>query len=409
MITIKSIIVNNLLRLIAVVLIFGSFASSFAQIPQAINYQAVVRDNSGSIMPNKAVALKLTIRQGNSSGNAIYQERHAVTSNQLGMVNLAIGRGAALSGTFANIDWSLAPFFLEVALDVNGGTNYVVMGTQELISVPYALYAKRAEEHQTLSINGNQLSISNGNSVNLPTSGGGSGGVFEQNFQREGNFFFIKCTSEPGVDSFLAVFSAQISNISYGYVQVVKKDPLTGAYQLFYRGGSFNGCNNGVFINSATTHRGELYINIDDGCSNKRLTTPTTTVTYDVQPSNSNGIIFSDGQYLYVNNNSNYLKYTAAGNQLTLVSTLTFTPPLNNNVTSVLCDGSYIYALSSVDYYLLKYTLSGAFISRTEISPGAVGLVNIDASKIYLAFANTPYSNNSVIRAGFTIKPISKP
>jgi hypothetical protein len=83
--------------------------------------------------------------QGSASGTAVYQETFAPTTNAYGLVNLEIGTGTIVSGDFTTIDWSAGPYFIETALDATGGTNYVVMGTSQLLSVPFALYAKTAE------------------------------------------------------------------------------------------------------------------------------------------------------------------------------------------------------------------------------------------------------------------------
>jgi hypothetical protein len=116
--------------------------STFAQAPESFKYQSVIRDASLNIIPNQAVGMQFTILQGSITGTTVYQETFSPTTNTYGLVNLAIGSGTTVSGVFANIDWSNGPYFLETAIDVTGGTNYTVMGTSELLSVPYALYAK---------------------------------------------------------------------------------------------------------------------------------------------------------------------------------------------------------------------------------------------------------------------------
>jgi Protein of unknown function (DUF1566)/Collagen triple helix repeat (20 copies) len=114
----------------------------FAQVPEGVNYQAVVRDASGIIVSNQMVGMKINIRQSSATGLIVYGETHAPTTNQFGLVNIVVGSGAVISGTFSSINWGAGPYFIEVSVDVTGGTNYVLMGTQQLMSVPYALYAK---------------------------------------------------------------------------------------------------------------------------------------------------------------------------------------------------------------------------------------------------------------------------
>ena len=119
--------------------------SSFGQAPEGIKYQAVVRDAGNLILNNQAVGMRMTIQQGSIGGTTVYQETFAPTTNGYGLVNLEIGSGTVVSGTFATIDWAAGPYFIETATDVTGGTSYAVMGTSQLMSVPYALHANTAE------------------------------------------------------------------------------------------------------------------------------------------------------------------------------------------------------------------------------------------------------------------------
>ncbi|MES2397543.1 MAG: collagen-like protein, partial [Bacteroidota bacterium] len=112
-----------------------------AQAPQGFNYQAVARNNSGVAVTNQSIGLKINLRQGTATGTIEYSETHTVTSSNIGLLNLIIGEGTVVNGTFNAIDWSAGPYFIEISMDVAGGTNYVLMGTQQLMSVPYALYA----------------------------------------------------------------------------------------------------------------------------------------------------------------------------------------------------------------------------------------------------------------------------
>ncbi len=112
------------------------------QVPQAFNYQAVVRNSGGTIIANQNVAFRVSIRQGTATGNVIYKETHSATTNQLGLAAFEIGNGNALTGVFSMVNWALGPYFLQIELDAGGGTNYTDMGTSQLWSVPYALYAK---------------------------------------------------------------------------------------------------------------------------------------------------------------------------------------------------------------------------------------------------------------------------
>lgn len=116
--------------------------SSFGQAPEGFKYQAVVRDAGGVILNNQSVGMRLTILQGSIGGTSVYQETFAPSTNAYGIVNLEIGNGTVVSGDFTTIDWANGPYFMETAVDLTSGTSYAVMGTSQLMSVPYALHAK---------------------------------------------------------------------------------------------------------------------------------------------------------------------------------------------------------------------------------------------------------------------------
>jgi hypothetical protein len=122
--------------------IFFCFFAFGQSPPESFKYQSIVRDASGNMLQNQAVNFQFTLIQGSTSGNTVYQEVFPVTTNNYGLVNLDIGTGSSVSGSFSAIDWSQGPYFIQTGLDITGGTNYSIMSTNELMSVPYALYAK---------------------------------------------------------------------------------------------------------------------------------------------------------------------------------------------------------------------------------------------------------------------------
>jgi hypothetical protein len=119
---------------------------TFAQAPEGVNYQMVVRNFSNVLITNSPMAIRIQIRQTSATGTLVYSERHPVTTSAQGLVNLVIGGGTVLSGTFSAIQWANGPYFACFAVDFSGlnGTNYQDYGSQQLMSVPYALYAKSA-------------------------------------------------------------------------------------------------------------------------------------------------------------------------------------------------------------------------------------------------------------------------
>lgn len=118
--------------------------NAFSQAPEAVKYQAVVRDGSSLIVANQSVGVQLRILEGSASGTAVYTETFNVTTNQYGLINLEIGTGTTIDD-FSTIDWGNGSYFIENAIDVSGGTTYQVMGASQLLSVPYALYANTAD------------------------------------------------------------------------------------------------------------------------------------------------------------------------------------------------------------------------------------------------------------------------
>jgi hypothetical protein len=116
----------------------------FAQAPEGINYQAVIRNGNGTLVTSTTVAIRIQIKQTSATGTIVYQERHSVMTSSQGLVNLVIGSGVVQSGVFASINWGTGPYFVSLGVDFANGTNYQDFGAQQLMSVPFALYAKTA-------------------------------------------------------------------------------------------------------------------------------------------------------------------------------------------------------------------------------------------------------------------------
>src|SRR5574344_3116420 len=116
-------------------------ASVFAQSQNKMSYQAVIRNASDNLVTSQAVGMQISILQGSASGTAVYVETQTPTTNANGLVSIEIGGGSG----FNTIDWANGPYFIETKTDPAGGTNYTITGTSQLLSVPYALYAKTAE------------------------------------------------------------------------------------------------------------------------------------------------------------------------------------------------------------------------------------------------------------------------
>ena len=213
-----------MIRSLITLLLLTFSAAAFSQVPNKFNYQAVARNSLGQFIPNANINLRLTILRGGPSGTQVYSETRRVTTNSVGLFSAVIGGDGATSttGSIGAVNWSAGNMYLRVEADPIGGTNFVSMGTTELVSVPYALYAVNGQpgpqgpqgpagpagatgpqgpqgaagatgpagpagatgpqgpqgvqgpagtDAQTLSVSGSNLSISGGNTVTLPNTG----------------------------------------------------------------------------------------------------------------------------------------------------------------------------------------------------------------------------------------------
>jgi hypothetical protein len=119
--------------------------TAYAQIPpNAFNYSAVARNAAGDPIATSTIGIQITILKTSPTGASQYMENHFVNTDAFGLFNLVIGAGAAQSGNMATIDWSNDNYYLKVGMDAAGGSSFVIMGTTQFLSVPYALYAKSA-------------------------------------------------------------------------------------------------------------------------------------------------------------------------------------------------------------------------------------------------------------------------
>jgi hypothetical protein len=154
-------------KLFTLFVIIALTNSVFAQSPQKMSYQCVVRNSSGTLVTNQTVGMKISILQGSASGTVVFSETYSPNpqTNANGLVSIEIGSGIPVIGTFTGINWAAGPYFLKTETDPLGGTNYTIVGTSQLLSVPYALYAKTA---------GNGFSGNYNDLTNKPTLFSGS-------------------------------------------------------------------------------------------------------------------------------------------------------------------------------------------------------------------------------------------
>ncbi len=153
-----------------------------AEAPMAIPYQAVTRDNSGSLIANQVVSLRFTLRDATAGGTIVYRETQSTTTNALGLFTANIGEGTPVTGTFAAVDWGNGFKFMQVEMDVAGGSSYTDMGTQQMLSVPYALHAGNGNWKTT----GIDITNSNSDNVGIGTSSPSASAKLEVSSVTEG-------------------------------------------------------------------------------------------------------------------------------------------------------------------------------------------------------------------------------
>ena len=199
------------MKKITLLLVICISLCTFAQAqipPQAFNYSAVARNAAGQPIATSTIGIQITILKTSTTGTSVYSENHFVNTDAYGLFNLVVGGGAIQNGSMNTIDWSADNYYLKVGMDANGGTNFLNMGTTQLLSVPYALHSKTAEsligvgatDNQQLSVSliGDTLYLQNGGFVIIPgisaanNSGGGGNGIYTSGngvTDIEGNFY----------------------------------------------------------------------------------------------------------------------------------------------------------------------------------------------------------------------------
>src|SRR5690554_2940935 len=213
--------------------------------PQGVNYQAVAYDTKSSEIPgtdvsslpiaNKAIKVRFTIIKDQANGNEIYSEEHTTTTDENGLFNLIIGKGFQLStDDFPSIDWGTGLHFLKVDLDVSGSFN--TMGTQQMWSVPYALYSEKSGNGVDQITNNGGTSITftleNGDTIDIPLNGvsgtDGTDGADGISINWLGDF--ANAPTSPNINDGYYNSTAGISYVWNGTAwQIVAKDGSSGA------------------------------------------------------------------------------------------------------------------------------------------------------------------------------------
>ncbi len=199
------------MKYIVLVLMFQLlYNTNNAQVPQKISYQAVIRDASNNLLSLKHIGMRISIIKGDANGTPVYIETQEGITNLNGLISLQIGTGAILMGKFSSIDWSKGPYFVFTETDPDGGFDYRINGTSELLSVPFALYSATSNFDTTsmnnrlitttdLSIaNAKQIAINDGR-INSKLNSFDTAFLL-LNYQKVGNF--VSSISLEGKDTF---------------------------------------------------------------------------------------------------------------------------------------------------------------------------------------------------------------
>lgn len=129
--------------------------TTFSQVPQAFRYQAVVRGSDQQPLLNQTIGLRLSILSDSETGTVVYSETHTPKTNASGLISVGVGNGTATKGTFSAVNWSTGVYFMEVEIDVNNSGSWVTSGVNQLLPVPYAMYAEKTNTSAKFEITGN--------------------------------------------------------------------------------------------------------------------------------------------------------------------------------------------------------------------------------------------------------------
>lgn len=193
---------------------------TFAQSPQNISYQAVIRNNANDLISNKSIGIKLSVLKGSSTGKVVYAETHTPTSNSNGLVTIQIGLGTPITNKIDSVDWATGVYFLKTEVDVDGGTAYSISNTTQFLTVPYANYSNTAAQLSDYAMYEEQYP----NSSSLPKLNVGLSTSYVSNIHK-----FNKIMVQKGSNINLNTFSGSIT-LKPGLYKIYATTPLKGLY-----------------------------------------------------------------------------------------------------------------------------------------------------------------------------------
>jgi len=316
-------------------------ASVFAQAPQKMSYQAVIRNSANALITNTNVGVKISVLQTTSTGTAVYVETHAATSNANGLVTLAIGNGTPVTGTFAAIDWASGPYFIKTETDPAGGTNYTIVGTSEMLSVPYALYSANGTPGAT----GPQGDVGATGATGAAGVDGATGSAGVDG--ATGAMGPVGPTGETGATG---AMGPQGSAGAMGSVGVTGETGATGATGAVGPTGPIGGADTQVIFNNAGSAAGSA--NLTWNNTTNTLSNTGTTITQNAQ---INGLGGSGVRYVTTDNTG-------------IISAATF-PGVTGTGTN---------------NYQVKWTTAGSVLGNSLIQDNGTGIaVNVAVNSLY--------------------------
>jgi hypothetical protein len=305
---------------------------SFAQAPELMSYQALVRNADGDLIQEASVGIRISILQGSETGTEVYSETHTVNSNENGLVTLSIGSGST-SDDFSAIDWGNGSYYIKSETDPTGGANYTISGTSQLLSVPYALYAK-----------------SSGDSSN---------------------------TNNPGESTQSGNFGAYSLNSCYAW------DAETNTW--YSR--SFSGSGQAIVESEGNIGAASLNSAYAWNDSNNTWYSQSFSGSYlDIKAKHGNiGAISQNSAYAWNKDNNTWYSQSLSGSGIAIIVTS------NGNIGAISQNSAYAWNKDTNTWY--SQSLSGSGISITE-SNGNIAVVSQNSAYAWNKDTNTWYSQS---------------
>jgi hypothetical protein len=376
--------------LFSLVLVFAT-CFAYAQIPpQAFNYSAVARNSVGVPISNSTIGIQISILKTTAIGAVQYSENHFINTDAFGLFNLIVGSGAIQQGSMGAINWSSDNFYMKVGMDANGGTNFLTMGTTQLLSVPYALHAKTAD---SVTNGAGAVYIQAGNNVSISGTGT-SADPYIVNSTASNNLLAptVTTNSATNITPNFAVFNANVNANSlstavsfeygttteYGLIisNLVNNLPnVTGNVNTLVSSSNFtNPFQSNVLLPSTTYHyrvKAQNAVNISYG-EDMTFTTPATGAPefnpyQALQGEQVSGNTYKFTSFIFANglSTSSYIEY---GTTLSFGNVLLNTPSSFSGpgITSV--SSSTVTLNSGVTYYVrcVATNSAGTVYSTTQ-------------------------------------------